>query len=280
MSGINEVRETEDLYFQGPFWLIGDSLDDINSGAFNIIADKYLVRYDGSPASPVPESQSTHKSIWESKYEENYGVPYNYYPRGRVVFCRGKLYLNIPDGLNIDAIKSRLLEDFDYRRDFDNIFYKDPTTGGHYSFLLENSNKQTLNEDSQLYKGVFWIVESDMVEKNRKYCFTIPSDTDGNPTSDDLDLNAKSGKTYNHERLWNSLPARMRYGRDYKFYPRGRVEISNGKATVYLNPHINTEDVQEFIKSEFNLTDRNGIKKVVFFSDGSEHYKCYLDKEV
>jgi len=279
VSVLTEVRETEGLYFQGPFWLIGESLSDINRGAFTILAEKYLVRYDGSPVNPIPESQSTHKSIWENKYEEHYSVPYNYYPRGRVVFCNGRLYLNIPEGLNVEAIKRRLLTEFDYRRDFDNVFYKDPTTGGHYSFLLESGAKQSLNEDSQLYKGVFWIVDFDMVENNRQYCFTIPSDADGNPTSDDLDLNAKSGRTYNHEKLWNSLPARMRYGHGFKFYPRGRVEISHGQATVYLNPHINTEDIQEFIKSEFNLTERNGIKKVAFFSDGSDHYKCYFDTE-
>jgi hypothetical protein len=33
--------------------------------------------------------------------------------------------------------------------------------------------------------------------------FSVPCDTDGNPTwGHEFDLNAKSGDTYNHEKLW------------------------------------------------------------------------------
>ena len=63
-----------------------------------------------------------------------------------------------------------------------------------------------LNDDHQLYKGVFWIIDSENLENNKNYCFTIPSDQYGNVASTDLELNAKSGTTYNHEKLWKSLP--------------------------------------------------------------------------
>ena len=110
-----------------------------------------------------------------------------------------------------------------------------------------------LKEDLQLYKGVFWIVDLDNLCNNRNYCFIIPSDIYGNPISDTDELNAKSGITYNHERLWESLPRKITLGRDFNYFPRGRVEIANQKATVYLNPHINTPEVQDFIKDQFNL---------------------------
>lgn len=135
-----------------------------------------------------------------------------------------------------------------------------------------------LKEDLQLYKGVFWIFDLDNLDNNRNYCFTIPSDIYGNPISDTDELNAKSGRTYNHERLWASLPRNMTLGHDFNYFPRGRVEIANQKATVYLNPNINTPEIQDFIKEQFNLYTKNGIKNVVFHSDGSEHYKCYLDE--
>lgn len=134
---LTETRKEDNLYFAGPFWIIGDSLDEINNGEFEIIEEKYLVYYDGKPILPIMKSQATHQAIWENKYKNKFGVPYNYFPRGRVVFQNGNLYLNIPEGLSVDAIQDRLLKEFDYRRGFDKVFYKDPTTGGHYNFLLK-----------------------------------------------------------------------------------------------------------------------------------------------
>ena len=129
----------------------------------------------------------------------------------------------------------------------------------------------------QLYKGVFWITDLDDIDRNENYCFKIPSDRFGNVVSDGLDLNAKSGTTYNHEKLWRSLPRKITQGKPFDYFPRGRIEIKNGKATIYLNPLINTEEIQRFLIDKFNLTEANGIDKTVFSSDWSEHYKCFLD---
>lgn len=136
-----------------------------------------------------------------------------------------------------------------------------------------------LLEDRQLYKGVFWIVDLENIYNNSNYCFTIPSDEYGNVQPDDLYLNAKSGTTYNHEKLWNSLPRKMTQGRAFNYYPRGRVEIQNEKATIYLNPNIYTEEIVDFLVDGFNLARRNGIKVVLVHADGTEHYKCYLDRK-
>ena len=137
---LNEVRKEDDLYFEGPFWIISPSMEELNKGNFTILSNQYLVDFYGKPVLPLTRYQSTHEYIWNSKYKDSFGIhPYNY-------------------------------------------------------------------------------------------------------------------------------------------YPRGRVDISAGKATIYLNPFINTQKVQEFIGREFNLTGDNGIKKVTFKSDGSEHYKCYLNK--
>ena len=138
-----------------------------------------------------------------------------------------------------------------------------------------------LNESlSGLAQGVFWIVDIENMSDNKKYCFPIFSDSNGNilATDGSYALNAKSGTTYNHEKLWDQLPKSYTHNQPFDYYPRGRVQISNGKAIVYLNPNINTVEVQNFIKNEFNLRQINGITKVTFISDGSEHYKCYLDE--
>ena len=134
-----------------------------------------------------------------------------------------------------------------------------------------------LNENMELYKGVFWIVDTDNIYKNRKYCFKIPSDTDGNPLDIYLDLNAKKGNTYNHKLLWNKLLKNLTHGKPYNYYPRGRVEIQNGKAKIFLNGNINTTEVLDFLIDEFNLNNHNGIKKINIIEDNSNHYLCYLD---
>jgi len=133
-----------------------------------------------------------------------------------------------------------------------------------------------LNESTELYSGIFWIKDLENIYNNEDLCFLIPSDSYGNVDTT-LDLNAKSGLTYNHERVWNNLPKTLTDGKSFDYYPRGRVQINHGTAIIYLNPNINTEKVQEFIKNTYHLIPYNGINKIRFISDGSEHYKCYLD---
>ena len=60
-----------------------------------------------------------------------------------------------------------------------------------------------------------------------------------------------------------------------------RIEIHNGIATIYASPYIDRNNIIEWTIDKFNLTEHNGIKKVRFIADGSEHYKykCYFDFE-
>ena len=138
--------------------------------------------------------------------------------------------------------------------------------------ILEELNK--LNEN--LSKGIFWILDPSDPESSKDYCFTIPCNSDGIP--DSLEgLKSKNGETYNHERYWKALSKQYTHNQAYNYYPRGRVEISHGKATIYLNPNIATPEVQKFIEGQFNLTPYNRIKSVRLFPDGSDHNECYLD---
>ena len=83
---------------------------------------------------------------------------------------------------------------------------------------------------------------------------------------------SKSGDNYNHKLLWEHVKPRG-CNKPFDYYPRGRVEISNkGKPIVYMNYHIG-EDAIESIMLAFNLKE---IPKIHY--DGSEHYKCYLDR--
>jgi hypothetical protein len=119
-----------------------------------------------------------------------------------------------------------------------------------------------------LYKGVFWYVENELLS------FLIPCNESGEVIGEsEYPLNSKSGGNYNHKLLWESLPKNITGGKAFNYYPRGRMEIKNGKASVFLNPDINEEDIQNKIVERFGLTKENGINKVTFLSDGSNHYK-------
>ena len=142
--------------------------------------------------------------------------------------------------------------------------------------VMEKENEIQISRSSQLYKGIFWIVNLDDYSLNSNYCFLIPTNLNGD-NIENVEVNAKSGTTFNHERTWNSLPRKLTQGEKYNYFPRGRVEISHGKAVIYANPHICNDELKKFIIDEFNLNKHNGISEIIIKADGSEHYKCFLD---
>lgn len=139
-----------------------------------------------------------------------------------------------------------------------------------------------LNADKmQLYRGIFWIKDIDDLY-NTNVCFQIPCDNDGyiNP---DFEISTTMSSTnttnYNHQRVWNTLDKKYTDNKAYNYYPRGRIEIHNSIATIYASPYIDRNNIIEWATDKFNLTKHNGIKKVRFIADGSEHYRCHYDFE-
>jgi len=117
-------------------------------------------------------------------------------------------------------------------------------------------------------KGIFWVIDGQLV-----YC-SIPCDENGVPLEElDQDAVSKSGMTYNHERYWATLPKSVTGGKDYRYYPRGRVEIANGRGKLYINPHICTDEIKRIITNAFGFSDI----EIDMYADGSRHYRCYID---
>lgn len=136
-SVATEVRKEDDLYLVGPFWIIGDSLEDIYTGKYKILSEKFLYTYEGRPLKRVLPSEFTHKGIWEKKYKPLYkNVDFDYYPRGRVSEKEGKSFLNIPETLNKDFLIEALRKEYDVKSGFSGIKFTDPTSGNHYTFKL------------------------------------------------------------------------------------------------------------------------------------------------
>lgn len=132
-------------------------------------------------------------------------------------------------------------------------------------------------ENSQLYRGIFWITDTDNIYGSDLY-FRIPCDKNGTTDFEiPVETSAKNADNYNHKKLWNSLPKRTTGGKPFDYYPRGRVEIKNGMAIVYHSPYIPQDELKKWLIDKFNLTACNGIRKIRLIADGSEHYRCYLD---
>ena len=107
-------------------------------------------------------------------------------------------------------------------------------------------------------QGVFWIIDNNLL--------AIPFDK--SKYSDGI---AKSGDTYNHEKLWKYVKPKN-CNKPYNFYPRGRVvKGTKNKAIIYMNPNISMEFIFDIITA-FDLE----LEPVVKF-DYSNHYKCCLD---
>lgn len=59
----------------------------------------------------------------------------------------------------------------------------------------------------------------------------------------------------------------------YNTFPRGRVEIENFNARVFLHPELNTPEIRKKIRNEFGLSrEIHGLKEIKFITDNSEHY--------
>ena len=137
-----------------------------------------------------------------------------------------------------------------------------------------------LTEDKDLYRGIFWIKDIDNISNSQLY-FQIPCNSNGDIDTDfriNDNWSSLGSDNYNHKNLWNSLDKKYTNNKPYNYYPRGRVEISRGIATIYCSPYIANEELKNWVINKFNLISHNGIKKVRIIADGSDHYKCYLDE--
>ncbi len=131
-----------------------------------------------------------------------------------------------------------------------------------------------------LKKGVFWITKPDSVFESAIF-LALPCDPSGSFTDTCIDpkLLSKNGAALNHEKVWNTLEKSITGGKKFNYYPRGRVEIRRGKAVIYANQNIVSNDLKGWAVRTFHLTNANGILSVILKADGSNHYQCHLDKK-
>lgn len=119
-------------------------------------------------------------------------------------------------------------------------------------------------------KGIFWCANFDT---ECPELITVSAACDKNGDSKELvRFSSKSGNNFNHRPEWERLDRSITAGRPFNYYPRGRVEIKNGKATVFLNPAINKECIVYRIMDAFELITGE-LNCINIKCDGSSHYR-------
>lgn len=119
-------------------------------------------------------------------------------------------------------------------------------------------------------KGIFWCANFD-TECPELITVSAACDKNGD-SKEPVRFSSKSGNNFNHRLEWERLDRSITAGRPFNYYPRGRVEIKNGKATVFLNPVINKECVVLRIMDAFELMTGE-LNCINIKSDGSSHYR-------
>lgn len=113
--------------------------------------------------------------------------------------------------------------------------------------------------------GIFWVIgetESELTEQNL-FCVTEPYVNA--EYSDDKPI-------FNHKQYWQTLDKKVTHGKPFDCYPRGRVEIHNDKATIWLNNNI-----VHLADKIIELYSLSALPEIRVRVDGSKHYNSRFD---
>lgn len=120
-------------------------------------------------------------------------------------------------------------------------------------------------------KGIFWCMDFD-TNHPKLIIAAVACDRNG-LTNEAAAFSAKSGENFNHKAEWSKPDKRITREKPFNNYLRGRVEIKNGKAAIFLNPDLPSEPVIRQIFDAFEIAANNGLKSIRVQRDGSWHYR-------
>lgn len=140
---VNALSKEDDIYYEGPFWIIADSVREIYQGKFEIVGEVVAVDYNGNYMDETLKKKgaTSHRKLWKesgySMWNETY--EYNHFPRGRVRIHDGEVYVHINSKMNTPRIINAIVKEYNlYKFGNDiNIEEDDLLQGSHYEFLLK-----------------------------------------------------------------------------------------------------------------------------------------------
>lgn len=135
---INGTRKEDELYYQGPFWIIADNFKDIHRGKFTLLGEPLPCNYSGEYTNDTTsKSAKTHKKLWD-KYKSSYNdVDYTYYPRGRVAIYEGTAFIHLNSKCNIPQVIDAIVEKYHIEKLDIEVDLNDTYQGSHYDFKLK-----------------------------------------------------------------------------------------------------------------------------------------------
>lgn len=136
MKILKEVRKQDDLYYQGAFWIKGNSVLDIIRGNFHIDGIQIPSDYEGRIITSRSKNSLSHKNLWKEFNDGNANLPFNYFPRGRVAIYKGKAFIHINSLFNQPDIIDAIIDEYSLDKLDIEIECNDVIQGGHYDFLL------------------------------------------------------------------------------------------------------------------------------------------------
>lgn len=135
---VTAARKEDELYYQGPFWIIADTFKDIHRGKFYLLGEPLLCNYSGEYVSDTTsKSAKTHKRIWEDYKSQFNNVDYTYYPRGRVAVYEGTAFIHMNSRCNIPSVINAIVEKYKIDKLEIEIDLNDVYQGSHYDFKLK-----------------------------------------------------------------------------------------------------------------------------------------------
>lgn len=133
MKLINEVRKEDEIYFEGPFWIKGESFKDILLGNFELVCSKVPTNFEGDNLNN--HVNKSHKDVFNDF--KDLGDSIDYYPRGRVGIYKGEAYINIHSKCNTPKIINSIISEYNLAKlNKIHIEHEDNHIGHHYGFKL------------------------------------------------------------------------------------------------------------------------------------------------
>lgn len=133
-----ETRKDEDTYYQGTFWIKGDSVLSIKRGNFELIGERLLSSYTGEYLQfDGSQKQLTHKRLWPKYSGELSDKDYTYLPRGRVAIYNGVAFIHINSLFNQPSIVDAIIKMYEIGKLEIEVDCNDLYQGSHYDFQLK-----------------------------------------------------------------------------------------------------------------------------------------------
>ena len=128
---------------------------------------------------------------------------------------------------------------------------------------------------TELGKGLFWFivgVDGESYILNFKMaCFR-----DG-VTIEEMETGVCKTDGISHKAAWEKLKKDQNTkNKPYNYFPRGRVQIKKGVATINLTPELSHGNFIQGLIASFGLTAENGISKIKVKPNHSRNYKFIM----